>query len=246
MSTDLGPRDGAGRPRGAGHSEPDAPGELDDAFGAEAGPLPEDPFVDDLFGGDFLSDDRLPDGFLSGAGVPDDVRLGEGSTGARSSGNGGSDGSIGVVRRPPAARSRRTTLRAWAVVGVVVVAIGLLLARGLGSALQYYRPVAQAVADRAKLGTSDFRIEGTVVKGTIRPFPGGVDFSIRGGGVTLPVVNHGSAAEEFGGGIAVVLIGHFSRSGREFISDRIMVKHSASYLPATSKTSAGTGGAAGS
>jgi len=234
VSTDLGPRDGAGGLAGAARSRNHAPDEQDDVFGAEAGPLPDDPFP-----GDFL-----PDDFPAGGHFGDALFTG-GPSEARSPGGGeaeGPAGSIGVVRRPPGPRSRRTTLRAWAVVGVVVLAIGLLLARGLGSALQYYRPVAQAVADRARLGTSDFRIEGTVVKGTIRSFPGGVDFSIRGGGVTLPVVNHGSAAEEFGGGIAVVLIGHFSRSGREFISDRIMVKHSASYLPATSKTSAGAAG----
>lgn len=144
-------------------------------------------------------------------------------------------GPIGIARPSDAGSHRlggRRRLRTWGAVGVVLAAIAALLARGLGSSLQYFRTASQAVADRAQLGTSQFRLEGSVVRGTIRPFPGGVRFSVRQGGATVPVDSVGSPPELFTAGMPVVLVGHFSSSGPTFLSTLIMVKHSASYVAA--------------
>ena len=72
---------------------------------------------------------------------------------------------------PPAARAvpaaKRHTAR-YAVVGLVLVgALAFLLAKGLGSALNYYLPADQAVAQKATLGVKTFNLEGVVAPGSI-------------------------------------------------------------------------------
>jgi len=125
---------------------------------------------------------------------------------------------------------RHRRLRRVAVLGlIVVVAIGFLLYKGLGSALDYYETVNQAVAARSQLGNSIFRMEGKVVPGSIHPFHGGVDFTIEHGGVTERVVQEGAPPQLFQPSIDVVVVGHFQ--GSYFLSNRLMVKHSAYYIP---------------
>lgn len=124
---------------------------------------------------------------------------------------------------------RRSTVRKLVVVGVVLAgAIVFLLYKGVGSALNYYETVSQAVASRAQLGSSVFRLEGKVVPGTLHETPTAVDFSLESSGVKLAVVDHGSPPQLFRPGVHVVLVGHFQ--GTHFVSDRIMVKHSANYI----------------
>jgi cytochrome c-type biogenesis protein CcmE len=55
----------------------------------------------------------------------------------------------------------------------------------------------------------------------------GVDFTIENNGVDVDVVHHGDPPELFRPGIPVVLEGKWA--GPHYTSDRIMVKHSASY-----------------
>jgi len=116
---------------------------------------------------------------------------------------------------------------------VILAALGFLLYEGLGNALDYYEPVNQAVATRAQLGSSTFRMEGVVVPGTVRKTTDGTDFSIRAGGVTERVVNIGTPPQLFQPNIKVVVVGHFS--GEEFLSNQIMVKHSSDYIPESPK-----------
>lgn len=138
--------------------------------------------------------------------------------------------------RPPAAARPRRSLehprRLWIVGAVILAAIGFLLAKGLGSSISYFKTVNEAVAARASLGTTTFRMEGLVVKGTVHQTAKGTDFSMRSDGVTVGVVNTGSPPQLFHPGIAVVVVGHFASHGSAFLSDQIMVKHSASYVAA--------------
>ncbi len=128
---------------------------------------------------------------------------------------------------------RRRKLRGWRL-GVVAAAflgvVGFLLAKGIGTSLDFYDTVPQALHDRAQLGSSTFRLSGVVVPGTIRRVPGGIDFEIEGGGLREPVEAHDLPSPIFQPGIGVVLVGHFA--GNSFWTNQIMVKHSATYTPA--------------
>jgi len=132
-----------------------------------------------------------------------------------------------AVRRRPLLGSRRRQIGA----GIVIAgAVAFLLAQGLGNATEYYKTVPAAVADRAHLGTSQFRIMGTV-DDDVRQVGSQTDFSITYERVTAQVVDSQQPPQLFKPGIPVVLEGHWS--GTVFVSDLIMVKHSSNYTPPT-------------
>ena len=131
---------------------------------------------------------------------------------------------------PPALRRRRSRRRAWVLVLVVVGALGFLLAKGLAGATTYFYTADQAVHMRSQLGDTRFRIEGTVVAGTVRRSGDHVDFTIANNGVRVAVANTGYPPQLFRPGIPVVLEGRFQ--GATFVSDLIMVKHTATYTAA--------------
>ncbi len=59
----------------------------------------------------------------------------------------------------------------------------------------------------------------------------GADFSVAGGGEQVAVENSGSPPQLFQPGIPVVVVGHFASAGSDiFVSDQILVKHSATYI----------------
>lgn len=133
-----------------------------------------------------------------------------------------------VAPRRPRPRRRLRLVLVFAVLGAAVV---FLLVEGLGSSLDYFDTVHQAVTHRASLGTSTFRLEGTVVAGTVHDTARGTDFTISGGGDRVAVVNRGSPPQLFQATIPVVVVGHFASAGSDtFESDQIMVKHSATYI----------------
>jgi len=117
--------------------------------------------------------------------------------------------------------------RLWLAGSIVVAALGFLVFQGLGNATVYFRTADEAVAQRSTLGTRRFRLEGTVVSGSVAELRGDVAFRVANNGVEVPVVHRGDPPEMFKPDIPVVLEGHFQ--GNEFASDRIMVKHSETY-----------------
>jgi cytochrome c-type biogenesis protein CcmE len=133
---------------------------------------------------------------------------------------------VGTPRRRQWLGSRRRQLIALA---VVLSAIGFLAFQGLTSAAEYFQTTAQAVAHRASLGTKSFRIEGTV-ENDVRSRGRDVLFTIYGPGQAVDVVSSGSPPELFKPGIPVVLAGHWQ--GDTYMSNLIMVKHTASYTEA--------------
>jgi cytochrome c-type biogenesis protein CcmE len=141
------------------------------------------------------------------------------------------DAGIGPIvsrRRRP-----RQRLRLTIVFAILAAALVFVLAEGLGSSLNYFDTVDQALAHRATLGTSSFRLEGVVVPGTVKRTSVGADFSVSEGDHQVPVQNSGSPPELFQPDIPVVVVGHFASGGSiVFMSDQIMVKHSANYIAA--------------
>jgi cytochrome c-type biogenesis protein CcmE len=133
----------------------------------------------------------------------------------------------------PSVTKRRTKRRLWFVAAVLAAALVFLLVEGLGSSLDYFDTVDQALAHRGTLGTSTFRLEGLVVPGSIRRTALGTDFSVSEGANRVSVQNVGSPPELFQQNIPVVVVGHFAGSDSPlFLSNQIMVKHSANYIAA--------------
>jgi cytochrome c-type biogenesis protein CcmE len=135
----------------------------------------------------------------------------------------------------PGPRRRRTlgTRRQRVLAAVVIVAaLGFLVARGLTNALDYYLTTNQAVAQRAQLGETDFRIQGTVMPG-LRQVGTTLHFSITSHHVAVAVVSTGSPSQLFRVGMPVVLEGHWQ--GEFFSSYQIMVQHGSSYVEAPAK-----------
>ncbi len=130
----------------------------------------------------------------------------------------------------PRPRRRRASRRLLVVFALLAGAFVFLLVEGLGSSLDYFDTVDQAVAHRHQLGTTTFRLEGVVVPGSIRATAAGADFALCQGSKTVQVANTGSPPQLFQSRIPVVVVGHFaSETSANFVSDTIMVKHSATY-----------------
>ena len=121
-----------------------------------------------------------------------------------------------------------TRRRLWLAGVVVLGALGFLVFQGLGNATLYFRTADEAVAQRAELGERRFRIEGDVVDGSVRQVGNDVSFTLTSKSVEVPVVHKGDPPELFRPGIPVVLEGRFQ--GDHFASDRILVKHSETYV----------------
>ncbi len=130
---------------------------------------------------------------------------------------------------PPPGRSGHR-LR-YAVVGLVLVgSLAFLLMKGLSSALNFYLPADQAVAQKASLGSQTFNLEGVVEPSSVHATPTGVNFVVTSGSTAVQVDNTGSPPQLFQSDIPVIAVGHFN--GSTFVSDQILVKHSSTYIAA--------------
>jgi len=132
-----------------------------------------------------------------------------------------------AASRPPV--KAKGHLVRYVVVGLVLVgALVFLLVKGLGSALDFYLPADQAIAQRSTLGDRTFNVEGVVAPGSIHSTAAGVNFVVTSGAVRLAVHNTSSPPELFQANIPVIAVGHFQ--GDTFVSDQILVKHTANYI----------------
>jgi cytochrome c-type biogenesis protein CcmE len=132
---------------------------------------------------------------------------------------------------PGSTRPRRRGRRRWlplAVIAVVLVALGVLVYKGLSDATLYFRTADEAVAQRDDLGTRRFRLEGTVV-GEPQQTGDRVSFAVAYNGASVDVRHVGDPPELFRPGIPVVLEGHWADGEAVFDSDRILVKHDEKY-----------------
>jgi cytochrome c-type biogenesis protein CcmE len=124
---------------------------------------------------------------------------------------------------------RRRSPMVSVVLVVVLVALGVVVYKGLSSASLYFYNADEAVAHKQDLGAKTFRLQGTVLGSTVEESDDGVDFAVAYNGVRVEAHHHGDPPELFKPGIPVVLEGHWAGSGKYFDSDRILVKHSATY-----------------
>jgi cytochrome c-type biogenesis protein CcmE len=142
----------------------------------------------------------------------------------------GGPGYGGRGGRGPRRRALLGSRRRQIVAGLIILgALAFLLVRGLTNATEFFKTTNEAVAQRAQLGTHNFRVEGTV-ENNVREVGDNVDFTIFANGTAVNVVSTGSPPQLFKPGIPVVLDGHWQ--GAVYASDQIMVKHSASYTEA--------------
>ncbi len=137
----------------------------------------------------------------------------------------------GAVASAAATRRRRTRRRLLLVFALLAAALVFLLFEGLGSSLDYFDTVNQALSHRGELGTTTFRLEGNVVAGSIHSTATGSDFRLSQGDHVVAVANTGSPPQLFQPNIPVVVVGHFASSASDnFVSNTIMVKHSSTYI----------------
>lgn len=133
----------------------------------------------------------------------------------------------------PRVPRRRQRFRLILVFAVLAAALCFLLAEGLGSSLDYFETVHEALAKKATLGTSTFRLEGMVDRGTIHETRHGAIFTVSTGAQRVVVHNTGSPPQLFQPGIPVVVVGHFASVYSDtFVSNQIMVKHTPTYIAA--------------
>ncbi len=136
--------------------------------------------------------------------------------------------------RPAAGSTSGRGLRPrYVVVGAVLLAaIGFLLFKGIGTSLDYYVTVRQALAEQGSLHGKTFRLKGIVMPGTISHHGTTVDFTVAQEGdrsLRIPVIEHGSPPQLFREGVPVIVQGRFT--GTTFVSDQVIVDHTGNYSP---------------
>jgi cytochrome c-type biogenesis protein CcmE len=130
-----------------------------------------------------------------------------------------------------AATRKRRAIVAASLCGVAVVAI-VVLAVVLSENVEYFRTVTEAVHSRKDDGTSQLRMAGAVVPGTIQATKTGVRFKVTDGKTIAQVIQDGDPPALFKDGAPVVCEGHWARaSAVVFDSDRILIKHGDNYTP---------------
>jgi cytochrome c-type biogenesis protein CcmE len=134
------------------------------------------------------------------------------------------------VAPPPSKSSSRR--RSIGVLVVLALAILALLSQGLLRNLNYFDTVDQALASRAKIGTTTIRLEGVVKPHTISRTSAGASFWMTGSGAhEVYVISRGTPPELFQADIPVVVEGHFTTShSTTFDGTQILVKHTETYI----------------
>ncbi len=130
-------------------------------------------------------------------------------------------------RSTPSPKGRR----GWAIVVIVLIlaALAFVATKALSDAALFFYNADEAVAKRDELGDSRFRLQGTVMDGTISETGDGVDFTVTFNGAEVPVHHRGDPPELFKAGEPVVLEGRWDRTVDVFDSDRMLVKHDERY-----------------
>ena len=125
---------------------------------------------------------------------------------------------------------RRRRLAPLALLGLVLVAGGVIVVKFLTSAIDYYCNVDEiGVKDGCEAGRR-LRVQGTVEAGSVDSASGVTTFVIAFNGVEMPVHYDGEPGGIFQECIPVVVHGRLNGDGRTFDGDRVEVKHSNEYV----------------
>lgn len=142
------------------------------------------------------------------------------------------DGGLDLTPRDTPVAGSRGGFRRWGAVGVLVLlvaAVGFVIIQASDATL-FYKNADEAVAEKADLGSSRFRLQGTVVG---EPNRGEGDqpirFTVAYNGVSVDVAHTGSEPTLFKSGLPVVVEGQWSTDGSHFESTRLLVKHTEDY-----------------
>jgi cytochrome c-type biogenesis protein CcmE len=130
-------------------------------------------------------------------------------------------------REVPVRRGRR-----WTAAVVIVAVLGGLVfvaTRALGDATLFFYNADEAVERRDELGEKRFRLQGTVVGGSIADSGETVEFVVTYNHAEVSVVHRGDPPQMFDEGMPVVLEGRWDRAADVFSSDRMLIKHDENY-----------------
>lgn len=125
--------------------------------------------------------------------------------------------------------SHRRNPWAYGVLVAVLLGLGIVVYQGLTSASLYFYNADEAVEQRDDLGDRRFRLQGTVLGGSVESTDQGVEFTVVYDGARVDVRHDGDPPELFEPGIPVVLEGRWSSTEDVYESDVIRVKHSEQY-----------------
>ena len=125
----------------------------------------------------------------------------------------------------PRRRARRT--RYVVLLGLLVVAGGIVVTQFLTSAIDYYCNVDEVSVKPGCEGDRRIRVQGTVDEGSLKKVLGATTFSLSFNGETLDVAYSGDPGGIFQECIPVVAHGRLV--GNTFEATRIEVKHSNEY-----------------
>ena len=121
-------------------------------------------------------------------------------------------------------------LRLVIVLALLAGAAAFLLVKGLGDATVFFKNADEAVEARDDLGTKRFRLQGTVVDGSVDQVGDFVEFDVEFHCETVHVRHDGDPPELFKPGIPVVLEGHYAAPPSDVSeSDKIFVRHTSEY-----------------
>ncbi len=125
--------------------------------------------------------------------------------------------------------TRRRSWGAYALLGLVGVAIVAVLGIALTQATVFFYNVDEALERQAELGDDTFRMQGSVVTETEVRDDGALLFTIGFDGEQADIVHVGDEPSDlFEVGIPVVVQGRWETDGH-FLSEQILVKHSETY-----------------
>jgi cytochrome c-type biogenesis protein CcmE len=116
------------------------------------------------------------------------------------------------------------------VLGLVLIAGGVIVTQFLRSAVDYYCNVDEVDVRSGCDADRRLRIQGLVEEGSVETSGGDTDFVISFNGVALPVHYDGQPGGIFKECIPVVVHGRFDSASKVFLGDLVEVKHSNEYV----------------
>ena len=116
------------------------------------------------------------------------------------------------------------------VLGLVLIAGGVIVTQFLRSAVDYYCNVDEVGQRSGCDADRRLRLQGVVERGSIVESGGDTEFAIAFNGVAVPVHYDGEPGGIFKECIPVVVHGRFESASGVFQGDRVEVKHSDEYV----------------
>jgi cytochrome c-type biogenesis protein CcmE len=131
---------------------------------------------------------------------------------------------------PSDAVHRRRRLLPMIVIGLVLVAGGVIVTQFLRSAVDYYCNVDEVGTRSGCDPDRRLRLQGIVEQGSVVEQGGDTDFVIAFNGAAIDVHYDGQPGGIFRECIPVVVHGRFDSARQVFAGDRVEVKHSDEYV----------------